>query len=294
MVRETGEGVLAALDPGPKPALAPAAGLDAAGDHAWLAGVLPPPPARLLDAGCGDGTVAGWLTGLGYRVTAIDADPRAVARARAAGVPAIQADLVRYADQPFDAVLMLLTLHHMHPLPQALDTVTRLLRPGGRLVIDEFAWDWADPGTIGWFEDIASILIAAGVADPAAGPLSPVGPLAAAGLGSQAARWRARHTEHGTACNPGDAMVREVAKRFGEVELWRVPYLARHLVSQQAHPAVFAELSRIERGRIADGTLTATGFRIIASRAGVSAAVHVIRPAAWRRPAAGRTPRPLA
>ena len=60
-------------------------------------------------------------------------------------------------------------------------------------------------------------------------------------------------------------MVGEIAKRFGEVELRRVPYLVRHLVSQQAHPAVFAELSRIERGRIADGTLTATGFRIIVS-----------------------------
>src|SRR5512146_1979716 len=184
MVQETGERVLAGLDPGLEPPLASAAG--AVGDHAWLAGVLPAPPARLLDAGCGDGAVAGWLAGLGYQVTAIDADPGAVARARAAGVPAIQADLVSYADRPFDAVLMLLTLHHMHPLPQALETVTRLLRPAGRLVIDEFAWDWADPATIGWFEDIAAILIAAGIADPAAGPLSPVGPLAAAGLGDQA------------------------------------------------------------------------------------------------------------
>ena len=268
MVQEIRERLLAGLDPGMDPVLASAAGSDAAGDHVWLTGVLPAPPARLLDTGCGDGAVAGWLARLGYRVTAIDADPDAVARARAAGVPAIQADLVGYTDQPFDAVLMLLTLHHMHPLPQVLDTVTRLLRPGGRLVIDEFAWDWAEPGTIDWFEDIAAILVAAGVADPAAGPLNPVGLLAGAGQGDQAVRWRARHTQHGRACNPGDAMIRAVAQRFGEVELWRVPYLARHLVSRQAHPAVFAELSRIERRRIADGTLTATGFRVIASRAG--------------------------
>ncbi len=82
-----------------EPALASAAGPDAAGDHAWLAGVLPPPPARLLDAGCGDGTVARWLAGLGYRVTAIDADPDAIAKARAAGVPAVQADLVSYGNR---------------------------------------------------------------------------------------------------------------------------------------------------------------------------------------------------
>lgn len=246
------------------PALVRDADRDAAGEHDWLPGLLPPSPARLLDAGCGNGAVAGWLTGLGYQVTAIDADPVAVAKARAAGIPAIQADLADFAGRPFDAVLMLLTLHHMHPLARVLDQVTRLLRPGGRLVIDEFAWDWAGPATIRWFDDVAAILTAAGVADPAVGPLSPVGPPAAAIPADQTGRWRARHTERGTACNPGDAMIREVSARFGEVEVRRVPYLARHLVNQQAHPAVFAELSRIEREHIADGTLPAIGFRIIA------------------------------
>lgn len=246
--------------------LAATAVSDVARDYAWLVDVLPLPPARLLDAGCGAGAVSEWLTSLGYRVTAIDADPDAVARARAAGVPAIQANLADYADQPFDAVLMLLTMHHMHPLPHVLDTVTRLLRPGGRLIVDEFAWDWADPATIRWFDDIAAILVAVGAADPAAGPLSPVNPLAEGGQADRAGRWRARHTEHGTVCNPGDTMVRQVMERFGEVEVRRVPYLSRHLVSGQAHPAVFAELSRIEHEHIADGTLTATGFRIIAQQ----------------------------
>lgn len=271
MTQEVGERPVAGLDPEPGPApdpvLAPAADLDVARDHSWLVGVLPPPPARLLDAGCGNGAVARWLTGLGYQVTAVDANPDAVARARAAGVPAIQADVADFTDQPFDAVLMLLTLHHMHPLPHVLDRVARLLRTGGPLIIDEFAWDWADPATVRWFDDVAAILTAAGIADPAAGPLSPVGAPAAAGQGdqvSQAGRWRARHTEHGTACNAGDAMIREVSARFDQVEVRRVPYLARHLVGRQAHPAVFAELSRIERDHIADGTLAATGFRMIA------------------------------
>ncbi len=253
----------------PYPALAPGADPDVAREHAWLAGVLPPPPARLLDAGCGNGAVAGWLTGLGYRVTAIDADPDAVAAARGAGVPAIQADLTAFTDRAFDAVLMLLTLHHMHPLTRALDRAAALLRPGGRLVIDEFAWDWAGPDTIRWFDDVAAILTAAGVADPAAGPLSPVGPPAAFGRGDrsgQAGRWRARHTEHGTACNDGEAMIREISARFSEVEVQPVPYLARHLVDRRAHPAVFAELSRIEEERITDGTLAATGLRVAAWR----------------------------
>lgn len=230
----------------------------------WMTDVLPLPPARVLDAGCGEGALSAWLTGLGYRVTAIDVDPAAVAQARAAGVPAVRADLARYEDEPFDVVVMRLTLHHMHPLGVVLDRVARLLRAGGLLVLDEFAWDWADQATIRWFDDVAAILAAAGVADPSAGPLSPVGP---PGPADPAARWRARHTERGTACNGGDAMVREISARFADVDVRRVPYLAHHLVDGKAHPRVFTELRRIERDHLADGTLTATGFRLTARRA---------------------------
>jgi len=38
---------------------------------------------------------------------------------------------------------MVLCLHHMHPLGTVLDRVAHLLRPGGVLILDEFA-DWAD------------------------------------------------------------------------------------------------------------------------------------------------------
>lgn len=112
-------------------------------DFAWLADILPRPPARILDAGCGEGALSRALADAGYAVTSIDADPAAVAAARAAGVPAMCADLASYEDEPFDAVVMLLSLHHMHPLGTVLDQVTRLLRPSGTLILDEYAWDWA-------------------------------------------------------------------------------------------------------------------------------------------------------
>ena len=80
------------------------------------AGLLPPPPARILDAGCGEGTLSRRLADAGYAVTPVDADPAAVAAARAAEVPVVRADLASYDDEPFDAVVMLLSLHHMHPL----------------------------------------------------------------------------------------------------------------------------------------------------------------------------------
>ena len=169
-LRVPGGGALAARPP--RQAAAPvcpgSGGPDASScaDFAWLAEILPPPPARILDAGCGEGALSARLADAGYTVTSIDADPAAVAAARSAGVPAVRADLASYDDEPFDAVVMLLSLHHMHPLGTALDQVTRLLRPGGTLILDEYAWDWADDATIRWFYDTAAILTATEVIDP--------------------------------------------------------------------------------------------------------------------------------
>lgn len=221
-------------------------------DFAWLAGILPPPPARVLDAGCGEGALSLRLADAGYAVTSVDADPAAVAAARSAGVPAVRADLAGYHDDPFDAVVMLLSLHHMHPLGTVLDRVAHLLRPGGVLILDEFAWDWAAEATIRWFFDIAAILSAAGVTGP-----PPEGD-------SPHARWRSRHTVDGGLCNTGDAMIEAVSARLGDVSVRRGPYLARHLLAGRGNQEFLAELRRIEREHLADGTLSATGFRLTA------------------------------
>lgn len=230
------------------------AGASPCGDVAWLAGVLPPPPARVLDAGCGEGALSRRLEAAGYAVTSIDTDPAAVAAARAAGVRAVRADLASYDDEPFDAVVMLLSVHHMHPLGMALDRAARLLRPGGTLILDEYAWDWADDATIRWFFDIAAILAAAGVVDPPAGG------------DHLLARWRSRHTVDGAMCNGGDAMIRAVSERLGEVTVRRVPYLARHMLAGCGSGRLLAELCRVEREHIADGTLAPTGFRLTATK----------------------------
>lgn len=231
-------------------------GVPSCADYAWLTGILPSAPARILDAGCGEGALSRRLAEAGYHVTSIDADPAAVAAARSAGVPAMRADLARFDDEPFDAVVMLLSLHHMHPLHRVLDQVARLLRPGGMLVLDEYAWDWADDATIRWFYDTAAILAAAGVIDPPVAGDQP------------SARWRSRHTvDGGLMCNGGSAMIEAVSDRLGDVSVRRVPYLARHLLAGRGGPQILAELCRIESEHLADGTLSATGFRLTARAA---------------------------
>ena len=53
-------------------------------------------------------------------------------------------------DGPFDAVVAVLSLHHIRDLGHALDRIVALLSPAGRLILDEFGWDRLDAGTLAW------------------------------------------------------------------------------------------------------------------------------------------------
>ncbi len=58
--------------------------------------VLPKPPGRILEVGCGRGEVARRLADLGYDVTPIDIDRQAVGAAKRLGLPARRADFLMY------------------------------------------------------------------------------------------------------------------------------------------------------------------------------------------------------
>ncbi|MCQ0016469.1 class I SAM-dependent methyltransferase [Actinomadura madurae] len=142
---------------------------------AFLAEHLPAPPARVLDAGCGRGELAAALRDRGYEVTGIDSDPHEVAAAQDNAAPVIEADITRYRDHPFDAVLFSLSLHHVDRLNAAVARAKALLKPDGLLIADEFAWERADRATAAWFYDIAALISSAGVPGwrgPAERPIS--------------------------------------------------------------------------------------------------------------------------
>ncbi|WP_053202699.1 class I SAM-dependent methyltransferase [Jiangella muralis] len=165
----------------------------------FLATHLPPPPARVLDVGCGDGLLADVLRGRGYDVTAIDIDP-ALARP---GV--LTADVCEFRDGPYDAVLFVLSLHHVHDLGRAVDAAAALLAPGGRLLVDEFAHERAGTAIADRFYDAPGSL----------------------------PRWRADHRDLHT----GTAMVDAIDARFGIVLLESVPYLYRYLEDESLRDA---------------------------------------------------------
>lgn len=109
------------------------------------------PGQRLLDLGCGTGTLAILAQRRHPRATVVglDGDPviLGIARRKARRARVVvqfdegMAAALPYADGSFDAVTSTLMLHHLthdHQL-RALAEARRVLRPGGRLVVADFA-----------------------------------------------------------------------------------------------------------------------------------------------------------
>lgn len=95
------------------------------------------PRGRLLDVGCGTGDLAGVFARRGWQVAGIEPSEQAGKHARENGVDAVTGTI---ADAPwpaahFDAIVFNHSLEHIDDPAEALAAATRLLRPGGLLVV---------------------------------------------------------------------------------------------------------------------------------------------------------------
>jgi len=123
---------------------------DPAVRQAWrslLCGLLPHPPARVADLGCGTGTLALLLAEEGHRVDGVDFSPEMVSRAVAK--TAAEPDVAILEGDAFAPPLppttydVVLTRHVLWALPDPVEALRRwvaLLRPEGRLVLVEGSW----------------------------------------------------------------------------------------------------------------------------------------------------------
>ncbi len=107
-----------------------------AGDVA-LAALAEVAPRRVLEVGCGDGWFAARVRDeLGADVSCVDQSPRMVELATARGLDASVGDVqaIAFADREFDAAAANWMLYHVADVDRALGELSRVLRPGGRLV----------------------------------------------------------------------------------------------------------------------------------------------------------------
>jgi 2-polyprenyl-6-hydroxyphenyl methylase / 3-demethylubiquinone-9 3-methyltransferase len=116
----------------------------------WLAearAALVPPPDRdgavLIDAACGGGLMAPRIPA-GYRHVGVDVTASALVLAAQQGIQAVRGDITALplADACADVVLAGEILEHVEDLQAAVGELTRVLRPGGILVLDTINATW--------------------------------------------------------------------------------------------------------------------------------------------------------
>lgn len=104
-----------------------------------------PRPARILDAGCGTGGGLRWLSEFGM-VAGIDWNARATLYAAQASPRVARASIqaLPFCAEQFDLVTSFEVLYHLAVSDDvaALHEMTRVLRPGGWLVVRVPAHDW--------------------------------------------------------------------------------------------------------------------------------------------------------
>ena len=191
----------------------------------------------MLEVGCGKGELARALADAGWDVLAIDP--------AAPDGPIFRRLKLEDVDEPesFDAVVAARSLHHVTDLEAALDRIRMLLRPGGVLVLDEFAWDRLEGSTADWFHGQQRALAAAGRL-----------PDAPATLEECCRDWADEHVGlHGY-----ESMRAALDERFSERFFEWLPYLYRYL------DGVVGET--LERTLIEADAIQATGFRYVGVR----------------------------
>jgi len=217
---------------------------------------------HILEVGCGTGELAALLSRDGFRITAIDGDEEAVDRARRLGVDARRAEWPNFNDGEFDAVLFTRSLHHIHPLRDAVDAAAKCLRVGGRIIVEDFAYESTDERTFRWFISAGRVVHAAGLLIDRDEFLDEI-------LANDAslAAWEKNHDHDlSSACQIASALEAVCGSITTEEVAYYFRYLAKAMGDLKQRDAVAEALAEQERYLISQGAIIALGRRFVATR----------------------------
>lgn len=100
--------------------------------------VVPGPPGRLLDVGCGNGSYLDLMKQVGWQTFGVEPGAAGAQYARSKGHKIFQGELLdaQYQDACFDALVLCQVLEHVWNPVETLKECYRVLRPGGTIVVD--------------------------------------------------------------------------------------------------------------------------------------------------------------
>ncbi|MFQ5563274.1 MAG: class I SAM-dependent methyltransferase [Parvularculaceae bacterium] len=130
---------------------------------ATIARLSPPPTGRVLDVGCGTGALLQKLARKfpQARLAGVDPAPEMLAVARRRVSPETElregwAEDLPFAEGAFDVIVSCSMFHYSRQPIAALVEMTRVLRPGGKLVITDWCGDYLACRVCDWWLGLVS------------------------------------------------------------------------------------------------------------------------------------------
>jgi len=252
--------------------------LSALDTYQFVKSMLPDPTQTIVEVGCGNGYLCLELARDGHDVIGIDVSPDIIEVAERSSAAHPQppgfgslrylcADVNTWQAQEarFDCVIFNRSLHHLPALQQTIAEVQRLLKQGGRIICQDYAFDRFDEQTACWLFQMQRLLFLSGRydADPATLPDE------TASIEALRTAWLTRATEHHL--NRFDEMMSALHETFHERLFAWVPYLFVYIGNgiRRATPEQERELltflKHMEQYLIEHRALQAVGFRFVGS-----------------------------
>lgn len=211
---------------------------------------------KILEIGCGSGEFGLALQKAGASITAIDTDKKAIKLAKEKGLNAQNIDFLDYNEKSFDVLIFTRSLHHIHEIEKALKHANNVLKPNGKLLLEEFALENVNFQTTRWYYDMLSLFSVSNLSDTTFEDVD--NPLR---------KWEEEH-QHEHELHTGEKMVNEIKRIFRNVKMERNSYLYRSICSSLTNDKSGYEITKhilsIENRLIEQNLILPNGIRVVA------------------------------